>query len=96
MESENIKIDTEKIETQRVSEIHADEFSSVEKELNQRFARSCHDIRQFGSTTIPADVLSRFLEHQRCGLNSCSLQTLIFQASIGTPVALFTRPLARG
>jgi hypothetical protein len=60
MESENIKIDTEKIETQRVLEIHPDEFSSVEKELI--VTRSCHDIRQFGSTTIPADVLSRFLE----------------------------------
>jgi hypothetical protein len=37
-----------------------DEYFSVEKELT--VTRSCHDIRQFGSTTIPADVLSRFPE----------------------------------
>ena len=67
MESEKIKIDTEKIETQWGLEIHADEFSSVENELNQRVTRSCHDIRQFGSTTIPADVLSRFLETSAVG-----------------------------
>ena len=67
MESEKIKIDTEKIETQWVSEIHADEFSSVEIELNQRVTRSCHDIRQFGSTTVPADVLSRFPETSAVG-----------------------------
>ena len=65
MESENIKIDTEKIETQRALEIHFDEFSSVEQELI--VTRSCHDIRQFGSTTIPADVLSRFLETSAVG-----------------------------
>ncbi len=57
-----MKIDTEKIETPRILGIRFDEFSSVEKQLIQRFVRSQHDIRQFGSTTIPADVLSRILK----------------------------------
>src|SRR6202030_1961569 len=57
-----MKITTKGIETHRVCEVYADEFSSVEKELIQRVIYARRDIRQFRSAPIAADVLTRILE----------------------------------
>jgi hypothetical protein len=57
-----MKINTEETETRPACEVHADEFSSVEKELIQRVIHARRDIRQFKPAPIPADVLLRILE----------------------------------
>jgi hypothetical protein len=53
MESENMKIDTEKIETPRVLGIHADEISSVEKELIVESPEIRRQIKESFNSALP-------------------------------------------